>query len=364
MPVSRVGQVRRQIEVGGRKRFVKAAFDPLQSATSALAWPAGDALPQVWITSTEEGVPFDWQTQSDLLRSGADDRHFVVENDTDGRSRLRFGDGALGLRPDSGTTFVARYRVGNGTAGNVGAEAICYAVTNDARIASVRNPLPARAGRDAETPAQIRRRAPEAFATQERAVTAEDYAEFAGRVPTVQRAAATPRWTGSWHTMFVNTDREGAAPVDAGFQDSVRDFLERYRMAGHDLEIDAPVYVSLKLTLEVCVKPEYFRSDVVKALYQTFSNGLLPDGRKGYFHPDNFTFAGSVYLSPILAAAHAVPGVLAVTGSVFQKDNELPTQKYIQSGVITLGRLEVARLDNDPDFAEHGVLVINAGGGK
>src|SRR5204862_2472027 len=34
MPVSRVGQVRRQIEVGGRKRFVKAAFDPLQSATS------------------------------------------------------------------------------------------------------------------------------------------------------------------------------------------------------------------------------------------------------------------------------------------------------------------------------------------
>ena len=36
----------------------------------------------------------------------------------------------------------------------------------------------------------------------------------------------------------------------------------------------------------------------------------------------------------------------------------------IDEGVLEMGRLEIARLDNDPSFPERGVLTITAGGGK
>ena len=75
----------------------------------------------------------------------------------------------------------------------------------------VTNPMPAAGGIDPEDIEAARRDAPEAFRTQERAVTAADYAAAAERRADVQRAAATFRWTGSWHTVFVTADRFGGA---------------------------------------------------------------------------------------------------------------------------------------------------------
>ena len=126
----------------------------------------------------------------------------------------------------------------------------------------VRNPLPAEGGVDPETIAQVRAYAPAAFRTQERAVTEADYAEVTERHPGVQRAMATFRWTGSWHTVFITVDRVGGLPVDDDFEASIRTHVERYRMAGHDLEIDGPRYVSLEIDMHVCVEADYFREDV------------------------------------------------------------------------------------------------------
>ena len=146
---------------------------------------------------------------------------------------------------------------------------------------------------------------------QERAVTAGDYAEVTQRQTDlrIQRAAATFRWTGSWHTVFVTADRDEGLPVDAGFEVQLRDRLERYRMAGHDLEVDGPLFVPLEIEMTVCAKPDYFRSDVKAELLDVFSSRRLADGRLGVFHPDNFTFGQPVYASRLYAAAMAVQGV-------------------------------------------------------
>ena len=56
----------------------------------------------------------------------------------------------------------------------------------------------------------------------------------------------------------------------------------------------------------VCVKPDYFRSHVKEGLRDLFSSRTLPDGRRGVFHPDNFTFGQPVYLSSLYAAAQSV----------------------------------------------------------
>ena len=92
------------------------------------------------------------------------------------------------------------------------------------------------------------------------------------------------------------------------------------------------------------------------------SNRTLPDGRRGLFHPDNLTFDQDVYLSTIYAAAQAVEGVESVTVTTFQRLDQ-PDPMPLQSGVIELGRLEIARLDNDPNRPENGRVAFVMQGG-
>jgi hypothetical protein len=328
-------------------------------AAVAMQYAPHNALPEIVLhTGAQE-----WHPKGDLLNSGPQDRHFVVEVESDETAFLRFGDGRFGMRPDSGLAFTATYRVGNGARGNVGAEAFAHIVSNDSTVERVRNPMPAQGGVEPESMEDVRQRAPSAFRTQERAVTPDDYAEVSERNPEVQKAAATFRWTGSWHTVFVTTDRLGGPPVDDAFEKKMRRHIERYRMAGHDLEIDAPRYVPLEIDMGVCVKSEYFRSDVKAALLDVFSSGVRPNGQRGFFHPDNFSFGQAVYLSRIYSAAMAVDGVASVEVTKFQRWNT-PDDDALQSGSLALGRIEIARLDNDPNFPENGVLRVNLEGGK
>jgi predicted phage baseplate assembly protein len=310
----------------------------------------------------------------DLLASDADATNFVVETEHDGRSRLRFGDDVHGRRPNADTAFQARYRIGNGQAGNVGAEALAHVlidsrlyenpgdIPDPARILAVRNPLAAAGGVDPEDVEVARRDAPEAFRTQERAVTRADYAAAAERSGEVQRAAATFRWTGSWHTVFVTADRPGGTEVDEPFEIRLRRHLERFRMAGYDLEIDAPRMVPLDVTLHICVKPGHFRSAVLAAVKRVLSADRLPDGTLGVFHPDNFSFGDAVYLSRIVATAQAVEGVDSVRVDRFQR-LIAPSATSLEKGVIRVGRLEIAQLANNPNFRERGRLTLAAGGG-
>ena len=179
----------------------------------------------------------------------------------------------------------------------------------------------------------------------------------------MQRAAASLRWTGSWHTVFVTVDRSEGRVVDADFATDVRAHLDRFRMAGHDLRIDAPIPVSLELDLSICVNPSHFRSDVRRGLLQVLGSRTLADGRRGLFHPDNFSFGQTVFLGPIQAAARSVPGVDSVQITRFQRQGQ-PDPKPLAEGFMPLDRLEIARLANDPNFPEHGVLRLELHGGK
>ena len=155
-----------------------------------------------------------WTAVPDLLDSAPFSQEFVAEVDNDGRPHLRFGDGEYGAEAAGATSFTAVYRIGNGAAGNVGAESLGHlALPGPAGfVDAVRNPLAACAGTDPETIEEVRRRAPQAFrAEQFRAVTEADYAAAARKLPAVAGAVASFRWTGSWYTVFVGIDpREDA----------------------------------------------------------------------------------------------------------------------------------------------------------
>ncbi len=334
-----------------------------RSATDALQQNPQKSRAAAYLTANGDR----WTVQRDLLNSGRFISDFVLEREDDGRACLRFGDGILGRKPVNG--LQATYRVGNGPSGNVGAEAIAHLIAAPSGILNVRNPLPATGGAVPESLDQVRLYAPQAFRTQERAVTEADYETIALRHPGVQKAAATLRWTGSWHTMFVTVDRRGGLDVDADFETEFRAFLERYRMAGQDLEVDGPRYIPLDIAFTVCVKPGYFRSQVKRALLDTFSRFDFADGRQGFFHPDRFTFGQSLYLSQMVAAVMQVPGVRWVdTEDVLPKFNrfkrwgQMPNGERL-AGVIRCDRLEILRLDNDPNAPENGKLEFLMEGG-
>ena len=304
-----------------------------------------------------------WEPMQDLLNSEQTDPHFVVETDNDGRAHLRFGNSVHGRFPDSGTEFTARYRIGNGEAGNIGVDTISHVVTTSNNITAVRNLTPAVGGTSMEGMTEARAKAPFAYRRQERAVTEADYAEVTERQNDIQKAEATFRWTGSWHTVFLTIDRKLGLEVDESFKEIIRDSIEKYRMAGHDLNVDSPRFVPLQIEMFVCVKPDYFRSEVKRSLLDLFSSRTLPDGTRGVFHPDNFTFGQTVYLSPLYESAQAVPGVDSVQIKTFQRlhqnDNTALTE-----GKLTLDRLEIAQLENDPNFRERGIFSLELGGGK
>ncbi|HVT57251.1 MAG TPA: putative baseplate assembly protein [Thermoanaerobaculia bacterium] len=329
------------------------------------------ALPAVILTAKlAPAAAGAWSAQPDLLGSGPDDPHFVVEVDDDGRGQLRFGDGELGRPLLPGMVLTARYRVGNGPSGDIGAGALRHLVLRNAALSGAslapRNPLPARGGTAPEPLAEVRLLAPDAFRAQlERAVTADDYAalverDFAGRV---LRAAATLRWTGSWTEVLVAVDPSSAETDVSGLLEEIRQALHRYRRLGHDVVVQQAASVALDVGLTVHVLPHFLRGHVEAALLDELGNRTLPDGRRGFFHPDNLILGQGIALSRLVAAAQAVAGVESVEVTKFQRLNQLPNQE-IENGFLPLGPLEMARLDNDRRFPNHGRLQLEIRGGR
>jgi hypothetical protein len=343
-------------------------FDPQAPAASAFQWQIRDTLPAIQLIENGD-MTRPWLPRHDLLASNRFSLHFTVEVDNNGSAHLRFGDGFHAAMPKPDSTFEAVYRVGNGPAGNVGPEALHRVVLPVAGIKTVRNPLPASGGAEPEPLEQVRLYAPQAFRVQERAVTAEDYAEVTERHPEVQKAAATLRWTGSWYTVFDTVDRTGGRRVDESFETELLTFLERFRMAGQDLEVDAPRFVPLEIVFTVCVKPGYYRAQVKADLLKIFSSARLPDGRLGFFHPDNFTFGQPLYLSQMIARIMDVPGVQWVDAedvpgkpNRFRRWGQTANGEF-DAGRIAFDRLEIARLDNNPSLPENGRIDFIMEGG-
>ena len=349
-----------------------APYDPVAarrvSARATLAQDPGAALPAIRLDGDGES----WAPRADLLFSDRFAPEFVVEADNRGGASLRFGDGRFGRPVTPSAAMAARVRVGVGAAGNIGADALGHVVTDDpAIIDGVTNPLPAIGGLEAETLTAIKLSAPRAFKTQKRAVTSDDYASAAQSHPDVQRATAERRWTGSWHTQLIAVDRRGGRPVDQGFEAALRAHLETFRLAGHDVEIEAPAFVPLDIALVVCVATGHYAEQVEAALIDRFSAATGVGGQPGYFHPDRFSFGESVALSPIIAAAMAVEGVHWVGMDVpgFPQKGRFRTLTdqsvdYASDGVIPIGRRQIARLDNDPNAPERGRLQFLMEGGR
>ncbi|HEX5885111.1 MAG TPA: hypothetical protein VFY67_11280, partial [Pyrinomonadaceae bacterium] len=297
------------------------------------------------------------------------------EIDDEGEATVVFGDGVFGLRPEETTTVEARYRVGGGTIGNVAAESLIEprprTSENISWLVDVTNPLPATGGRDLESRDHARRIAPATFQKPLVAVTEADYRDAAldfeldGQKP-IQNAKANFRWTGSWLTLTLAVDPRGAQDFIEQLRQPLLDYLDTRRLAGYDLQVIAALYVPVELAIEFCLKPGFIPADVQEEIELALSTSELPGGKKGLFHPDNFSFGDYLYVSRIFAAVMAVPGVesaqITRLAPLHAARPDRDTKRNLQQGFLAVGGDQIIRLDNDRNFPENGTLFISAKG--
>ena len=344
-------------------------YNPTGPASAIGAFALEDARPAV---SLRDAHGMSWTARRDLLRSRRPSSDFAVEIDERGQTHLRFGDGTYGRNPEA--QLYARYRIGNGRVGNVGAEALYHLVWPagwpSAQLAppilGLRNPLMAAGGTEPEPIEQVRLHAPHSFRTQERAVSVADYVAVALRHPEVQDAQGGLRWVGAGYAISLTVQRRGGLPCDQAFQARLLDFIGRYRMAGQELFISSPREVAVDIALTVQVAPGHVRTTVKSMLYEALGltppqNRTLLSTKPGMLSPVELRLGRPIYLSQLVSAAMRVDGVAWAEVTRFQRYGGKDCRR---AGVITMAPLEMAILRNLAAQPWLGRFELTIGGGK
>ena len=339
------------------------AFDPSLPASNFLAPDVTTATPQIKLHSDDGST---WVPVEDLLEENNEFTGFIPEIEFDSSAHLRFGDDTYGAAPQPSVAFTATYRVGNGSAGNVGRDALAHVIFPGLAISGVRNPIAASGGTDPETMEHIRQVAPYQFQSQLRCVTAQDYGDKAANLAGVAAARGTMRWTGSWYTAFVSVEPKAGqgAALSSNLVKTVKKDLNKLRMMGVDLAVEAAHLVGLRIGLSVCVAPNYFDGDVYAALWKVLVTGDSCTGTLGLLSPANFQFGETVYASRIVQVAQSVTGVVAVSVVTFERMDSPTPKSVAPPNKLTMGPLEIPRCDNDSNHADRGLLVLTLDGGK
>lgn len=350
--------------------------------------PGGD-IPPVTTLDVRVGLALNamvaWDEVPSLVYSddsAENGDHFMVETDEDRRSLVRFGNGENGRDLPEGSIIKCTYQFGDPLAGNVGTDTLTNLDPGSVKanpvglsIHSCWNPFDVTNGRDREPVTEIVRRVPEAYrARQLRAVTLKDYIDRAEEIDGVSRAAARYAWTGSWRTVRVVIDPVGTNELSYQLYKSIESYLNAVRLIGEDLEIRAPAFVPLEIVVRLCAAPGFWPEDVRFVLEQEFSAGWTPDGRRGFFHPDMWTFGQPLYASQIIGRALQVRGVEHVVG---QKKKNNGVNKTISVSIkrwnspvaptdslTQLNFNEIIQVMNDPDHQERGTIAFEIKGGR
>ena len=283
----------------------------------------------------DEGDGFQaWERVDDFFGSGPQDRVYVL-NRTSGE--VRFGDGMNGGIPvgnvlNVSANVVAReYRTGGGKRGNVSAGKLRTLLTSIEGVDEngITNLQPAAAGRDEETLEEAKVRAPRAFKSRCRAVTAEDFETLAMESANIRRAKALPLSHPSFPgvrvpgvvTVVVVPDSDEAAPTptEATLR-TVCAYLNLRRLLTTELYVVRPTYREVSVHAEVVAKNSADLGEVKEGIEAELLEYFHPlkGGEEGHGWP----FGGNVFFSRVYQRVFSVPGVERISALVITVDGE------------------------------------------
>jgi predicted phage baseplate assembly protein len=265
-----------------------------------------------------------WTRVDDLLGSGPDDPHFVLNQNS---GEIRVGNREHGRIPDAGAELLAlEYRFGGGRTGNVPAGAINAPLDALPGVESVINERAAVGGSDEQGVEDLKARAPSVLRHRNRAVTPEDFtalAEEAGGVAKAKAIAlAHPDHPGvevpGAVTVVVVPDTADTPPEPSG--ELIRHVgrrLNRHRLLTTELFVKGPEYRSISVQARVAMEPYAAAGAVEQAVIGAIDSFLDPLG---------WEFGADLYPTSLyseMLRAEGVSAVLNLTVFVGRAEQEL-----------------------------------------
>jgi hypothetical protein len=292
-----------------------------------------------------------WQSREHLLRSGPNDRHYVLERS---RGRLQFGNGTAGKVPPAGSAILARrYQVGGGSAGNVAVGAISQLQGSIGGVDSVSNPAAAEGGADGEGLAECRARGPATLRHRGRALSGRDLETMAREAsPDVAVARALParsadgrRQPGHVTLVIIPASADPRPWPTFGLRERVRRYLGRHAdasVAGLDkIEVTGPSYVAVDVAAMIVPVEPTDAGDVERQARAALFRLLHPlqGGPDGGGWPPG----RAVHLSDVAAVLERLEGIdhvadlaISVAGRLGGLLVEIPRDRTVVAGEITL----------------------------
>lgn len=260
-----------------------------------------------------------WEEVPFFYGHGPTERIYITRQDDEGRTTIRFGDGITGARLPTGQNNVrAEYRKGTGLGGLVRAGQLSLLMSRPLGLKGVVNPEAAEGAEDPESRDDARTNAPLTVLTMERAVSLQDYEDFARTFSGVAKAQAVWVWDGRKRSIFLTVaGPDGEVLTEDGsvitkLKESLRTYgdpfvaftVKPYRQAW--FEIDGTVTID----------PDHVSNVVMDAISVDLGQRYAFEAR---------AFGQPVALSEVIAAIQAVPGVVAVDLDRFARtDHMLP----------------------------------------
>ena len=248
----------------------------------------------------------DWTEVPSLYQQSPSGQVFATLNQSDGTTEVIFGDGVEGATlPTGQNNLQAKYRIGSGSAGNVGAGSLATLMDRPLGVSGVTNPEAATGGQDAQSIGDVRINAPQTVLTLGRAVSITDYQSFASTFAGIAKAYAIWIPAGPGRGVFLTVAGVNGAALPPG--NPTLDYLTTaLRNYGNPL-VPITVVSFLETLFRLSADVQYdqafsqpaVRAQVQQTLSQTYSFA-------------NRTFGQGVSVDEVATVIQNVPGVVAV----------------------------------------------------
>ena len=236
-----------------------------------------------------------------------------------------------GIAP-SNTTLTVRYLTGGGVNSNVPANSLTTLDTSnitfnkfglDGTIANyiftsitANNLFAAEGGKDGDTLEEIRQNTLSTIASQQRSVTAEDYAVRALSMPSefgaiskvyVEKPKLTDNQVSTIETLNLfclglNSSNNFSTPSNT-LKKNLRTYLSQYRIIGDNIEIRDAFIINIQVNFEIIVLPNFNNSEVLLACIEEL---------KAYFNIDAWQINQPILLRDLFILLDKIDGVQTI----------------------------------------------------
>ncbi len=279
----------------------------LKVLVQRIEWHETKSLYKLDAGSTEEATGADLsQGRSAFDKRTRSKRVYLLRQDDEQNSIVRFGDGKKGTRLPTGIEEVtAVYRVGSGREGNVPAHTINQPQTLPSAIPVVTNPVAAEGGAAPQPKDQVRHIAPLGTRTLGYIVSPTDYEDFARQfhgISSVQRSEFTIHGRKVLHLTVAGSDGKVVDKTSA-LINTLKNEIDKQRMSKiPEVRVASftPLYFNVEARLLIDPNQAARREEIKETIERKMRDQFSFEKRK---------FGQPVAASELIALIHSVAGV-------------------------------------------------------